>query len=119
MILHKTYYFDAAHYMENFDDNHKYKKVHGHSYELKIVLSGSIKKKFGWVMNFDELDAQVNYILKKLDHSLLNELDDLKNPTCENIAIWVWDSLKKNIRNLKTVEINRPRVGGCIYSGEK
>ena len=46
MILHKTYYFDAAHYMENFDDEHKYKKIHGHSYELKIVLSGSLEKKF-------------------------------------------------------------------------
>ena len=84
-----------------------------------FILSGSVIKKYGWVMNFDELDSLIFPILQKLDHSLLNEVEGLENPTCENIAIWIWRSLKKRVKNLKTIEINRPRVGGCVYNGKK
>ena len=49
---------------------------------------------------------------------MLNEIAGLEEPTSENLAKWFWIKLKKKIKNLSSVEINRPRVGGCIYSGE-
>ena len=48
MIIYKKYYFDAAHYIPNFGDGHKNRRIHGHSYELKILLYGKVKKK-KWV----------------------------------------------------------------------
>ena len=117
MIIYKKYYFDAAHYSPNFEDGHKNRRIHGHSYELKILLYGKIKKKSGWVMDLDELDPYLESVLKQLDHSLLNNINGLENPTCENIAKWIWKMLKKKIKNLHSIEIYRPRVGGCVYSG--
>ena len=46
-------------------------------------------------MDLDELDPYLESILKQLDHSLLNDIR-LENPTCENIAKWIWKMLKKN-----------------------
>lgn len=118
MIIYKKYYFDAAHYLENFEITSKNRKIHGHSYELKVILSGQIDKKKGWVKNLDELDKHLEKVIGILDHSLLNDIKGLGNPTCENIAMWIWSFLKKDIKNLNSVEIYRPRVGGCIYKGD-
>ena len=117
MLLFKKYYFDAAHFMPDFDISHDYKKMHGHSYEVTIKLSGEICKKKNWIVDLESLDKVVKPVLKRLDHSVLNEVDGLEKPTSENIAKWIWIELKKKLSNLESIEINRPRIGGCIYNG--
>ena len=80
MIIFKKYYFDAAHYMPEFKKNHKYKKVHGHSYEIIIKLKGELDPKNNWVMDLEKLDSYVNPELSKLDHSILNEVNCTEIP---------------------------------------
>ena len=70
------------------------------------------------ILVVEELDSYVSPELSILDHSVLNEVDGLETPTSENIAKWLWEKLKKKISNLRSIEINRPRIGGCIYSGD-
>ena len=59
-----------------------------------------------------------NPLIQILDHNILNEVDGLDNPTSENIARWFWKNIKSKIKDLKSVEIIRPRIGGCIYKGD-
>ena len=118
MIIYRKYYFDAAHFMPTYKKGHNYRKMHGHSYEVTITLSGELSKKDSWVMDLEELDSYVSPELSILDHSVLNEVDGLETPTSENIAKWLWEKLKKKISNLRSIEINRPRIGGCIYNGD-
>ena len=56
MIIYKKYYFDAAHFMTNFKKGHKYTKVHGHSYEMIIKISGNLDKTNNWILNFDDFN---------------------------------------------------------------
>ena len=118
MLIYKKYYFDAAHFMPDFKKNHKYGKVHGHSYEVTIAIDGNLDKKNDWVINFDNLDSLVKPLLKIIDHNVLNEIEGLEKPTSENLAIWFWSKLEKKIKFLKSIEINRPRIGGCVYYGK-
>ena len=73
MIIYKKYYFDAAHYIPNFGDGHKNRRIHGHSYELKILLYGKVKKKSGWVIDLEELDPYLESILKQLYEELFGD----------------------------------------------
>jgi len=118
MLLFKKYYFDAAHYMPDFNTDHNYRKMHGHSYEVTVKLSGRVSTKHNWVVDLEKLDLLVVPELSILDHSVLNEVEGLKIPTSENIAKWLWFRLKKKINNLESIEINRPRIGGCVYYGD-
>ena len=118
MILFKKYYFDAAHFLPGFEKNHDYSKMHGHSYEVTIKLSGKVDKKKKWVLDLEQLDILVLPILSILDHSVLNEIKGLESPTSENIAKWLWTKLKRRIYNLESIEINRPRIGGCVFYGD-
>tara|TARA_B100001093_G_scaffold484995_1_gene518928 strand:+ start:444 stop:800 length:357 start_codon:yes stop_codon:yes gene_type:complete len=117
MIIYKNFFFDAAHYMPNFPKDHKYRKIHGHSYELKIHIHGDLTAENEWVMDLENINKHVDPLLKLIDHNLLNDIKGLENPTSENIAKWFWKELKKKIPSISKVEINRPRIGGCIYQG--
>ncbi len=66
----------------------------------------------------NEIDNIIVPIVNKLDHTTLNEISGLENPTAENIAKWFWKQIKKKINNLSSIEIYRPRIGGCIYEGD-
>ena len=117
MILYKKYFFDGAHYMPNFPQGHRYREIHGHSYEMVIHLDGKIIENQGWITDFDKIDKIVHSIINIIDHKLLNDIEGLSIPTSENIAVWFWNKLKPDLPNIQKIEINRPRIGGCIYSG--
>ena len=69
-------------------------------------------------MDLKELDSYVRPEISKLDHSILNEVEGLEKPTSESIAKWLWTKLIKKIPNLESIEISRPRIGGCIFNGK-
>ena len=73
-------------------------KVHGHSYEMIIKISGDPDKKNNWIINYDEIDKIIVPIVNKLDHKTLNEIPGLENPTAENIAKWFWKKIKKDYK---------------------
>ena len=118
MIIYKKFFFDAAHYMPSYPKEHRYGRIHGHTYEVIVKIEGDVDNKNNWVINYEDLDSFVEPLLKVLDHKTLNEIEGLEKPTSENLARWFWNKLKINISNLYSVKINRPRIGGCEYKGE-
>ena len=93
MLIAKEFTFDAAHKLNDYDG--LCANLHGHTYKLQVVVKGKVKKS-GMVIDFADLKAVVSRkVLLKLDHSYLNET--IQQPTAENIAIWIWKQLKKEI----------------------
>lgn len=115
MIIYKKYFFETAHYMPKFKKNHKYRNIHGHSYELIVYLEGPLDKKNQWLIDYEKIDKFVNPLLKKIDHAMLNDIKGLENPTTENLAKWFFDGLENSLKYLEKIEIVRPRIGGCVY----
>ncbi len=72
---------------------------HGHNYELIASVTGEVDPITGFVMNVSELAAIIKAEVEDhLDHRNLN-LDvpyfSTVNPTAENIAIFIWNAIKK------------------------
>jgi 6-pyruvoyltetrahydropterin/6-carboxytetrahydropterin synthase len=106
----KIFRFEMAHALWGYDG--LCKNIHGHSYVLKVTVSGTPiedqgDKKLGMVIDFGDLKRVVNkYIVDVFDHSLiLNEkapvdkFTDVKDmfdrktwfdfqPTAENLVIY-------------------------------
>lgn len=78
--------FDAAHWLPNVPAGHKCGRMHGHTYRVRIEVSGLVDKRTGWVSGLDYADLKQVWELIKLtlDHHSLNDV--IPNPTCENIA---------------------------------
>ena len=97
---------------------------HGHNYELIVGVTGAINPETGFVMDVKILaDLIKEEIEDEFDHKNLNldvpEFKDL-NPTAENIAVVIWDKLRKKIDakfGLEVVLYETPR-NFVTYRGE-
>ena len=118
MKIFKEFRFEAAHKLPNVPSEHKCARLHGHSFKVRITVTGEVDEKSGWVMDFADIKTSVRPILKQLDHYYLNEIRGLENPTSENLALWIWGKLKPQLPLLSTIEIKETCTSGCVYSGE-
>ena len=51
----------------------------------------------GSSIDFQEIEDAFHPIMEILDHTYLNDIEDLNNPTSENICIWIWKKLKPSL----------------------
>jgi 6-pyruvoyltetrahydropterin/6-carboxytetrahydropterin synthase len=117
MELRKTFQFEAAHLLPHLPEAHKCRRLHGHSFKVEVALVGECDPKLGWVMDYADISAAFRPIWEELDHFYLNEIPGLENPTSENIAVWIWDRLRKNLPMLSEVVVAETCTARCIYRG--
>jgi 6-pyruvoyltetrahydropterin/6-carboxytetrahydropterin synthase len=72
---------------------------HGHNYELIVELIGTIQEETGYVIDMKIISNWIkSEIIEKFDHKNLNlDVPEFKNtnPTVENIAVVIYDKLRK------------------------
>lgn len=102
----KEFRFEAAHFLPNVPEQHQCHNIHGHSYLVILRVLGPIDEKFGWVMDLNDLANAFKPLLKELDHSLLNNIKGLENPTGENVAIWIMIRLGRIMPTLDSVTVH-------------
>ena len=117
MIIFKQFTFDSAHFLPNVPHGHKCKEIHGHTYTLTVYLDAALDEKLGWVADFAEVKHIISPIIDIVDHHLLNTIEGLENPTCELLAIWIWNKIKKEIPILKKIKLNETPSSGVVYEG--
>lgn len=118
MEIYKEITFEAAHILPNLPEGHKCRRLHGHSYTLRISLNGPVNATTGWVMDYAEIKNACVPIVAQLDHHYLNEIKGLENPTSEILVQWIWKRLKPVLPFLSALEIKETCTSGCIYRGE-
>jgi 6-pyruvoyltetrahydropterin/6-carboxytetrahydropterin synthase len=95
MYISREFRFDAAHNLINY--NGKCENLHGHTYKLKVTLSGSSEKDSGMIVDFTLLKKIVNEkVIDKLDHNYLNNV--LEQSTAENTIEWIWEQLREGLK---------------------
>jgi len=97
---------------------------HGHNYELTVSVTGAIDPETGYVMDVKDLAAIIqDEVEDPFDHKNLNvDVPDFANlnPTAENIAVVIWNKIRKRIKHdfeLEVVLYETPR-NFVTYKGE-
>jgi len=117
MEIWKEFTFDAAHVLPNVPEGHKCRRLHGHTYRVRIYVSGEPDDRVGWVMDFGDIKAAFEPILDRLDHYYLNDIEVLEKPTAEVLARWIWQRLEPRLPMLSRIEIHETCTTGCSYAG--
>ncbi len=118
MEIFKDFKFEAAHKLTGLPAGHKCANMHGHSYRARVVLRGRVDPKIQWIVDFAQVKEQVQPIIKRLDHAVLNDIEGLEQPTSEALAIWLWRALRPKLPQLVRIELWETATSGAIYSGE-
>ena len=112
-----AFQFEAAYLLPHLPAAHKCRRLHGHSFQTEIVVNGKCDPKLGWLMDYAEISDAFKPLWEQLDHRYLNEIPGLKNPTSENIAVWIWQKLKPRLPLLTEVVVAETCNACCIYRG--
>jgi len=117
MDLFKRFTFEAAHRLPNVPDDHKCRRLHGHSFTVELHVEGPLDPHTGWVMDFADIKRAFAPIYERLDHHYLNDIAGLENPTSERIAEWIWAQLKPRLPLLSEIVLHETCTAGCRYRG--
>lgn len=97
--------FSSAHNLRGYKG--KCENLHGHNWKVEAEISKENLDKCGMVRDFRDIKKYLSEILERLDHKHINNLAYFKkhNPTSENIAKYIYDSLKKHFEGLVQVTV--------------
>jgi 6-pyruvoyltetrahydropterin/6-carboxytetrahydropterin synthase len=102
MRLDVEFYFAAAHRLPRYEG--PCFRLHGHNYKMFVAVEGEVDPKTGMIFDFGVLKQVVQeHVMARVDHRNLNDV--LDNPTAENIARWVWETLAPHLPGLCEVRL--------------
>ncbi|MDC9582629.1 6-carboxytetrahydropterin synthase QueD [Xenorhabdus sp. PR6a] len=116
--IFKDFQFEAAHHLPHVPKGHKCGRLHGHSFTVRLEITGEVDPFSGWLMDFADVKTVFKPIWEQLDHNYLNEITGLENPTSEVLAKWIWEKLKPLLPQLSAVMVKETCSAGCIYRGK-
>lgn len=89
--------FAAAHQLRGYKG--KCEQVHGHNWKVQVHVVTERLNDIDIAMDFHDLKSILNEVIEPLDHSFLNDIFPFteKNPSSENMAKWIYDSLNKKL----------------------
>lgn len=123
ITVSKKFGFSASHrYWRDDWSEQKNKEVfgrcispygHGHNYELHVAVKGPIDPQTGMIINLSILKQLVNEIVVQFDHKFLNlDTPYFKDriPTTENIALTLFDLIKKKLTEFPKIKLHKIRL---------
>lgn len=108
--------FESAHFLPNVPDTHRCKTMHGHSYRVDVHVTGPTGERSGMVIDFFDVDDAFEPVMAALDHQVLNTVEGLENPTAENIAIWIFNTLS-GLKGISKVVVHETEFSRASYQG--
>jgi len=111
--------FSAAHALREYKG--KCENLHGHNWRIRVSVAGQKLDKMGMLVDFTDLKAALDAVLKKLDHTNLNDVNPFTtlNPTAENIAAYIYEGIMKyQLPHIKisSVEVWESETSSAKYS---
>ena len=94
--------FAAAHFLQDYHG--KCENLHGHNYKVFVYLKGEFLNEGGMLYDFSVLKQNLKSVLKLLDHTNLNDLQEdgkfvfAQNPSAERIAKYIFDKLQAELK---------------------
>jgi 6-pyruvoyltetrahydropterin/6-carboxytetrahydropterin synthase len=117
--LSQRFYFEAAHTLRRAIETEGSLRIHGHTYEAEITVSGYANPKTGMLVDLGDLRQQVARVKEMLDHRFLDEIEHLGPATLENLCGFIRKQLKPTLPQLSSVMVERKASGDRCVLREK
>ena len=115
--ISQTFFFDAAHTLRREIETDSSQRIHGHTYNAEVFLSGQPDPDTGMVIDLGLVRREIAVLREKLDHHLLDAIEGLGPPTLEHLCRFIAQNLQPRLPRLSAVRVWRASVGdGCTLS---
>jgi 6-pyruvoyltetrahydropterin/6-carboxytetrahydropterin synthase len=92
------------------------RRIHGHTYVLRLHLQAPLDKVMGWTVDFGDVKELFTPAFKKLDHQPLYELGGIEDNDVGSMLYWIKKECGARIPGLKRIDLYETRGCGAILS---
>jgi 6-pyruvoyltetrahydropterin/6-carboxytetrahydropterin synthase len=95
------------------------RRLHGHSYLLRLHLRAPLDEVMGWTVDYGDVKALFKPAYKRLDHHLLDELPGIDSPDPARLALWMREEVAGVLPQLDRIDLQEtPGCGAVVTWGE-
>jgi 6-pyruvoyltetrahydropterin/6-carboxytetrahydropterin synthase len=115
--ISQKFYFDAAHTLRREVEADSSLRIHGHTYNAEVALSGQPDPLTGMVLDLGLVRQAIEQLRLQLDHHMLDDVAGLGPATLENLCAFIWRALAPILPGLAMVRVWRESIGdSCVLS---
>jgi 6-pyruvoyltetrahydropterin/6-carboxytetrahydropterin synthase len=92
------------------------RRIHGHTYTLRLHLHAPLDEIMGWTIDFGDVKDRFTPIFLELDHRPLHELLHDRDPDVATLANWIRQATTNVLPQLERVDLYETPGCGAILS---
>jgi len=107
--------FSASHRLKLADG--RLEPPHGHDWLVEVDFAGPELDEYGLLIDFEQVQAALQSVLRNLHHTDLNEAELLRglNPSAENVARVICDAMARRVSRPELLEgVRVEEAPGCF-----
>lgn len=111
--------FEAALRLGRAPEGDPRRRLHGHSYLVRLHLTAPLDEVLGWTLDYGDVKALFQPVYAHLDHHRLDELAGLPDPDPGHLALWMREALAGALPALDRIDLHQtPGCGAVLCWGD-
>lgn len=107
---------DSAVQLKRAREGDQRRRIHGHTYTLRLHLNAPLDQVRGWTVDFGDVKDLFTPIFKRLDHHPLYEIPGLADSDTASVALWLRGQTAPLLPQLDRIDLYQTRGSGVIVS---
>ena len=107
---------DSALQLKRAPDGDPRRRIHGHTYTLRLHLHAPLDEVLGWTMDFGDVKEIFTPVFMRLDHQPLHEITDLDDADAGSLVRWIKKQAAGPLPQLDRIDLYETRGCGVILS---
>jgi 6-pyruvoyltetrahydropterin/6-carboxytetrahydropterin synthase len=92
------------------------RRIHGHTYTLRVHLNAPLDTIKGWTMDFGDVKELFAPIFRRIDHQPLHELEGLGDPSARSFVRWLRNEVREPLPQVDRIDLFETRGCGAILT---
>jgi 6-pyruvoyltetrahydropterin/6-carboxytetrahydropterin synthase len=115
----KEFTLDSALQLKHAPDGSPLRRIHGHTYALRLHLAAPLDTLMGWTVDFGDVKTLFDPIFKALDHRPLYEIEGLADCDTATLAAWILKEARAVLPMVDRVDLYETRGCGAIVIADQ
>jgi len=116
----KEHRFESALRLIQAPDGDPRRRLHGHSYIVRLHLTAPLDAVHGWTVDYGDVKELFTPVYRQLDHDLLNALPGLTDADPGSLALWIRSAMAARLPSLDRIDLyETPGCGVLLSWGEE
>jgi 6-pyruvoyltetrahydropterin/6-carboxytetrahydropterin synthase len=107
----KDFTLDSALQLKRAPEGSPLRRLHGHTYLLRLHLEAPLDEVMGWTLDFGDVKRLFDPVFRMLDHHPLHERGDLADCDAATLSRWVLGQARERLPQVNRVDLHE--TAGC------